>query len=119
MTTIRKTLAATAAAVAIFTTNAATALDRSVYVQNDGDCPIWSVRMSHIDRRHYGPDLLGDYVIPAGAGEWLRPVNDQGYCRFDLLITYANGDEVQLWDVNLCEALTVQADNSGYTHIGF
>lgn len=114
-----RTIAAALAAAAILTANAASALSRAVYVHNDGDSPIWSIEISHIDDPVYREDMLGLSTLAAGEGRWLEPVYDDGYCRFDLRITYTSGQQVQMWDVNLCEAVSLSTDNYGYTDISY
>jgi hypothetical protein len=42
------------------------------------------------------------------------PVNIQGYCRFDVEVTYADGLVADIRDVNLCEALTIETDGYYY-----
>jgi hypothetical protein len=37
----------------------------------------------------------------------IEPVRTQGYCRFDLELTFDNGARQSIWDVNLCEATQV------------
>jgi hypothetical protein len=81
------------------------ALDRSFYLVNNSDRAVAALRVGHIDRDTWVPiDLLGEYVIRPGRRMQLDPVRHQGYCRFDIQVTFDNGDVQKIWDVNLCEA---------------
>ena len=86
-------------------------MDRGVYVYNDGYAGIYSVYMSNVDVPDWrGGDLLGEYMIAPGDEFWVEPRNPNGYCRFDILITYETGEEVILWDVNICGGRQIVAD---------
>ena len=88
-------------------------LYRWIDVVNVGDQPIWYVQISDVGDGHYGRDLLGDQMILVGDTIRLEPDRDRGYCKFDALFTFADGTEVMLWDVNLCEATKIFVDESG------
>ncbi|MDW9854085.1 hypothetical protein GOB46_16040 [Sinorhizobium meliloti] len=44
----------------------------------------------------------------------VEPLDDEGYCFFDVLIEYADGSEVALWEVDLCTATSVAVDEWDY-----
>jgi hypothetical protein len=92
---------------------------RWVDVVNEGRYAIWSVRISHVDDGRWGPDLLGGYVIEPGQVMRVEPVRNQGYCRFDVQVTYETGQVVTLWGVNLCEAIALFASDAGYTQVRY
>ena len=102
--------AATVIATGLLSATAAQAYDRDVYIYNDGWDAIHSVYISHIDDGSWGRDLLGRYMISAGEGFYVEPRNHQGYCRFDVKITYETGEAVHLWGVNLCGGRQIVAD---------
>ena len=55
-------------------------------------------------KREGGEAELHTQVHDAGdASHRVQPVNTAGYCRFDVELTYANGDRQMIWDVNLCD----------------
>jgi hypothetical protein len=114
MTALRTALAATVALAGVMTANSALAYERWVNIVNQGSSTIWSVQISHVDEPTYGPDLLGQYTIPAGSYATVEPAWNDGYCRFDVLITYDTGHELALWGVNLCEATAIYTDGSRY-----
>lgn len=114
MTLFRNTIAAAAVVASIFATSAASAYERWVDVVNSGHAAIYSIFITNVDDRRYGRDLLGDYTIPAGYQARVEPDVSNGYCRFDVLITYETGVEVRLWNVNLCEATTIDTDGRNW-----
>ena len=110
MTMFRSTIAAVAVTAGLFAANTASAFERWVDVVNNGSSAIYSVFITNVDDRSYGRDLLGNYMIPAGYQQRLEPDINNGYCRFDVLITYETGHEVAMWGVNLCEMTTIYTD---------
>jgi hypothetical protein len=82
-------------------------LCRGIAIRNDDSRTILSVQMTHIDKPDWGRDLLGNGMIEAGGWTVVTPDNDQGYCRFDLRITYVGGAQRVIHDFNACEALRV------------
>jgi len=110
---IRTLLAATAVAIGVFSATGASAFERWVNIYNQANATLVDVRISHIDTREWGPNIL--YAsIPSGGVNWVEPVYNAGYCRFDIYLGYADGTESTIMDVNLCEALDLYTD--GYTY---
>jgi hypothetical protein len=114
MTLLRTTIAAVAVTAGVLSANVASAFERWIDVVNSGSSAIYSVYITNVDDRSYGRDLLGNYMIPAGYEMRVEPDVHNGYCRFDMLITYETGEEVTLWGVNLCEATTIYTDVYGW-----
>jgi len=110
MSLIRNTIAAVAVAAGLFAANTASALERWVDIVNNGYSAIYSVHITNVDDRRYGRDLLGNYTIPAGYQQRVEPDYNNGYCRFDVLVTYETGEEVAMWGINLCEVTTIYTD---------
>ena len=115
MTFFRTTIAAAAVVTGMLSANAASAYERWIDVVNNGNSAIYSVFITNVSDSRYGRDLLGDYTIPAGYQSRVEPDINNGYCRFDVLITYETGEEVKLWGVNLCEATSISTDGYGYS----
>lgn len=87
---------------------------RWIDIVNRADQPIYYVQISNIDDPYYGPDLLGPHtIIDAHAELRVEPRGHGGYCRFDVLLTYQDGTEVAISDVNLCEATDIMAWDNG------
>ncbi|MBO6717025.1 MAG: hypothetical protein JJ913_03605 [Rhizobiaceae bacterium] len=105
--------AAAVMAATLLTSTAASAYERWVYINNDGWSPIYSVQISHVDDPYWGPDLLGPYIIDVGDYFMVEPGNHQGYCLFDVKITFDTGEVTFLDAVNLCEETDIVADEFG------
>ena len=114
MTLFRNTLAAAAILAGTFAANTASAYERWIDVVNSGNAAIYSVYISNVDDRSYGRDLLGNSMIPAGYQARVQPDVTNGYCRFDVLVTYETGEKITLWGVNLCEATTINTDGRNW-----
>lgn len=99
---------------AITTATPACALERWIDVVNVGRSAIQSVLISNVDTPNFGQDLLGSYQIAPGNEMRVEPDVHSGYCRYDVLVTYETGEEVRLWDVNLCEATSIVVEESNW-----
>jgi hypothetical protein len=101
-------ISALAAAVLGLSAFQASAYERWFNLVNDTSNTIVSVRITNVDDPSFhGRNLLGGRVVRPGYSTDIEPVRHQGYCRFDLELTYANGDRQSIWNVNLCEATEV------------
>lgn len=121
MKPIQALVASSAIAVSAALAPGASAFDdlcRGVAIQNDDSRTILSVQMTHIDKPDWGRDLLGTGMIEAGGWTVITPDNDQGYCRFDLRITYVDGAQRVIQDFNACEALRVDVLQDAIRVIG-
>ena len=112
MNLFRTTTAAFVVAASLAAAGSASAYERWVDIHNVGS----STDRRRAGQRHrqedWGPDILPG-VIPVGVGE-VDPARARGYCRFDIRLTYDDGDTADIYDVNLCEALDLVTD--GYTY---
>jgi hypothetical protein len=108
-----RTTTAFVVAAGLAAANSASAYERWVDIHNVGNNTIVAVQISHIDTQSWGPDILPG-VIPVGSVGQVDPVNTQGYCRFDVRLSYDDGSTADIYDVNLCEALDLVTD--GYTY---
>jgi hypothetical protein len=110
MTALRNTAAAAALLVAgIAAASSASAYERWLEIVNTAETTVVDVRISHIDDNFWGPNILPVAITP-GRSAVVDPVNTQGYCRFDIELSYADGTSAELYDVNLCEALQLVTD---------
>ncbi|MBO6717026.1 MAG: hypothetical protein JJ913_03610 [Rhizobiaceae bacterium] len=105
--------AAAVMAATLLTSTAASAYERWVYINNDGWTPIYSVEISHVDDRYWGPDLLGPHIIEVGDYMMVEPVNPEGYCLFDVRITFDTGEVTYMEAVDLCRETDIVADEFG------
>jgi len=110
---IRNSFAAALVVVGALAANAASAYERWVKIENTAATAVVSVQISHINDNFWGPDILPG-IIQAHSGAVVDPVNVQGYCRFDVKLSYADGTTAEIRDVNLCEALSIATDGYSY-----
>jgi hypothetical protein len=95
------------------------AAEAVVAISNEGAGDIWYVQMSPVEDQNYGADLLGETeVIQSGYYTVVTPDNPTGACRFDVLITYASGAELAIWDVDICSYNVIYATEREY-EIGY
>jgi hypothetical protein len=110
MNLFRTAIAAAALAGAAFSADFAAAEERWVDIVNEGSSSIYSVHITRNDDTGWGRDLLGRYLIPAGDEMRVEPDNHGDYCFFDVKITYATGEEMLMWDVDLCDIIVIYTD---------
>jgi hypothetical protein len=95
-------------------------LQRWVDIVNHADQAIYYVRISNIDDPYYGEDVLGaDTIIEPHTAFRVEPPAHNGYCRFDILLTYQDGTELAVRDVNLCEATDIAAWDNGSFDVAY
>ena len=107
-----------ATAVALFASVIATpafATSPAIDVVNDSSNDIRKVQMSHIYAPDMGSDLLGRSMLPVGYQFALtEPTYEDTYCRYDLLITFDDGNTSLINDFNACEAVTVTVQDGSF-----
>jgi hypothetical protein len=86
----------------------ADSLSREFLLQNRSNDAITQVLASNIGDTTFVPiDLLGDETIGAHRSLTIAPFDAQGWCRFDFRITFGNGLQQDVYNVNVCEATRV------------
>jgi hypothetical protein len=98
-------------------------LSREFLLVNHSNHTITEVLASNIGDQSFGPvDLLGSETIGPHESLRIAPFNDEGWCRFDIRMTFSNGLQQDVYDVNLCEAtrVTTYGDrNDGYVRVSY
>lgn len=98
-------------------------LNRNFRLANRSNHAIVQVQASNIGDSTFDPiDLLGDETIRPNDSVVIAPFDAQGWCRFDIRITFGNGDQQDVHDVNVCEAtkLTTYGEgNNGYVRVSY
>ena len=112
-TFLRNALVASTLVAGLATASSAFAFDRTVDISNVSNSTIVGVQISDIGRGDWGYNLLNN-VVPAGYVVEIAPDVTRGYCRFDVQLTYANGDVWDIYDVNLCDATDIVTDGPNY-----
>lgn len=70
---------------------------------NESSQDVYYLYVSPSSSDSWGPDILGDDIIPSGTN--YNVVIDDGLdtCNYDLLAVSPSGDEVEDYGLNLCE----------------
>lgn len=87
-------------------TGQASALDRRVQINNQTDYTIVEFYASNTGTESWEEDILGNDVLPAGGSVMINIDDGSGYCKFDFLAVFEDGDEVTSADNNVCELAT-------------
>ncbi|MET3924804.1 hypothetical protein [Devosia sp. 2618] len=90
------------AALAMGVTNAA-ALDRRVTINNNTSYKIVEFYASNKGSKSWEEDILGKNVLPAGNSVVINIDDGTGYCKYDFLAVFEDGDELIKYDNNVCE----------------
>jgi hypothetical protein len=81
----------------------AAALDRRVRINNRSSYDIIEFYASNTGSRSWEEDILGRNILPAGNSVVINIDDGSGYCKYDFLAVFEDGDEVVSADNNVCE----------------
>ena len=84
--------------------------DTRFQVVNNSSRPIYSLQYSHASRNDWGPDQLGQSMIPVG-GVWNAQAANAGL--YDFRITWNGGGAAELRRVDICRASRIVVYNNG------
>ena len=100
-----QTVAALSLATALFalTNTAAMALDRRVQINNNTSFTIVEFYASNTGTADWQEDILGSEVLAAGSSVMVNIDDGSGYCKFDFLAVFDDGENVVSADNNVCE----------------
>lgn len=90
------------AVMAVGTMDAA-ALDRRVRINNYTSYDIVEFYASNKGSRSWEEDILGRNILPAGQSVVINIDDGSGYCKFDFLAVFEDGEELVKYDNNVCE----------------
>lgn len=80
------------------------ALDRRVRIHNDTGYVMREFYASNVDTKSWEEDILGRDVLPSGSSVMVTVDDGTGYCKYDFLAVFEDGDQVQSdGSVNVCE----------------
>lgn len=91
------------AAVATLGITSANALDRRVDIINETSSVIVEFYASSVGVNDWEEDILGPDVLAAGASVMVNIDDGTGYCRYDFMAVFDDGEEVIQENVNVCE----------------
>jgi hypothetical protein len=90
-------------AMATIGATSAHSLDRRVNIINETSYDIVEFYASNVGTNDWEEDILGPNVLPAGGSVMVNIDDGTGYCKFDLMALFEDGDEAIQRDVNVCE----------------
>lgn len=94
------TLATTLLALA---SHSATALERKVQINNQTAYTIVEFYASNTGTADWQEDILGSDVLASGSSVSINIDDGSGYCKFDFLAVFDDGDQLVSSDNNVCE----------------
>ena len=94
---------AVALAITAIGTMDAAALDRRVRINNYTSYDIVEFYASNKGSRSWEEDILGRSILPAGHSVVINIDDGSGYCKFDFLAVFEDGEELVKYDNNVCE----------------
>jgi hypothetical protein len=92
-----------AATALTLTTTSAMAVERRVTIHNQTSFTIVEFYASNTGTTNWEEDILGSDVLASGASVNLNIDDGSGYCKFDFLAVFDDGDQVVSADNNVCE----------------
>lgn len=100
---MKKISAAFALAILAFGVVQASAQDRRVRINNSSSYDIVEFYASNTGSQSWEEDILGRNILPAGQSVVINIDDGSGYCKYDFLAVFEDGDEVVSADNNVCE----------------
>jgi hypothetical protein len=100
---MQKTVAGLALAFLAASVVNAWALDRRVQINNETSYDIVEFYASNTGTTDWEEDILGSDVLQSGQSVMINIDDGQGYCKFDFLAVFEDGDQVVSSDNNVCE----------------
>ena len=97
--------AALTLATALFalTNSSAMAMERKVQINNQTSYTIVEFYASNTGTADWQEDILGSDVLPSGSTVSINIDDGSGYCKFDFLAVFDDGDQLVSSDNNVCE----------------
>ncbi len=81
----------------------ASALDRRVRIVNNTGYSIVEFYASNTGTSDWQEDILGPDMLPSGSSVMINIDDGTGYCKYDFLAIFDDGDELVRSGVNVCE----------------
>lgn len=100
---MNKTLAGLVLALTVVGVADAAALDRRVRINNETSYDIVRFYASNTGTNSWQEDILGDDILPAGYSVMINIDDGTGYCKYDFLAIFDDGDQVEAHNKNVCE----------------
>lgn len=100
---MKKLTAALALAILALGVVQTAALDRRVRINNRSSYDIIEFYASNTGTSSWEEDILGRNILPSGSSVVINIDDGSGYCKYDFLAVFEDGDEVVSADNNVCE----------------
>ncbi len=102
---LRSRLVSAAAMVvlALFVSGAASAQDRRVKVINETAFTVVEFYGSNAGSESWEEDVLGEDVLAPGQSVIVNFDDGSGYCKFDFLAKFEDGDQVEKRGIDVCK----------------
>ena len=100
-----QSVAALSLAAALFasTIGSAGAMERKVQINNQTSYTIVEFYASNTGTNDWQEDILGSDVLPSGSSVSINIDDGSGYCKYDFLAVFDDGDQLVSADNNVCE----------------
>lgn len=92
-----------ATALLALTNSSAMALERKVTINNQTSFVIVEFYASNTGTTDWQEDILGSDVLGSGESVVINIDDGSGYCKFDFLAVFDDGDQLVSADNNVCE----------------
>lgn len=79
------------------------ALDRRVQINNKTSYDIVEFYASNTGSKAWEEDILGRNILPSGNNVIINIDDGSGYCKYDFLAVFSDGDKVTSTNNNVCE----------------
>lgn len=79
------------------------ALDRRVKINNNSSYDIIEFYASNTGTNSWEEDVLGKDILPSGYSVVINIDDGSGYCKYDFLAVFEDGDQVTSSNNNVCE----------------
>jgi len=100
---MNKFAAGLALALLAASTMSASALDRRVQINNRTSYDIVEFYASNTGTSNWEEDILGSGILPSGSSVMINIDDGSGYCKYDFLAVFDDGEQVVSADNNVCE----------------
>ena len=100
---MKKIAAGLALALLAVSTMSASALDRRVQINNRTSYDIIEFYASNTGTSDWQEDILGNDILPSGSSVMINIDDGSGYCKFDFLAVFDDGEQLVSSDNNVCE----------------
>ncbi|MFT8243732.1 hypothetical protein [Roseomonas sp. BN140053] len=107
LTRLTRRILPAAAALLLSATGLATAGQQDFALSNRSGYRIATVEVSPSSSRNWGPDILGQDVLDNGRTLNVSFPNNTSACAFDLRVTFSDGDQGTLSNVDLCSVSAI------------